>query len=93
MHADPKDFEIIDNLTGRNEKYVFLVDALHCTPVTVYREEERLRCASECELLVSDVPHRGYVGIMSGLAICREPRGEKDILGPHTANRGREVER
>lgn len=42
LHADPNDFAMVDNLTGRGGKRVFLVDQLHGMPVTVYREEGRL---------------------------------------------------
>ena len=42
LHAVPDDFAMIDRLTGRGGKYVFLVDTWHCTPVTVYREDDRL---------------------------------------------------
>ena len=42
LHADPNDFEMIDNLTGRGGDYVFLVDRSHSTPVTVYKEEGKL---------------------------------------------------
>jgi hypothetical protein len=42
LHADPDDFAMVDNLTGRGGKYVFLVDTWHSSPVTVYREGGRL---------------------------------------------------
>lgn len=42
LYADPVDFKMIDPLTGRGEEHVFLVDTYHVTPVTVYREGERL---------------------------------------------------
>ncbi|MFO0911887.1 MAG: DKNYY domain-containing protein [Pirellulales bacterium] len=42
LHADPDHFEMVDKLTGKGGKYVFLVDLWHGTPVTVYREEDRL---------------------------------------------------
>ncbi len=42
LHADPDDFEMIDERTGRGGKFVFLVDTYHSTPVTVYREGPRL---------------------------------------------------
>ena len=42
LHAAPNNFKMIDNLTSRGGKYVFLVDTHHCTPVTVYREGGRL---------------------------------------------------
>lgn len=42
LHAHPDDFAMVDKLTGRGEKLVFLVDTWHSTPVTVYREDSRL---------------------------------------------------
>jgi len=42
LHAEPNDFKMIDNLTGRGGKCVFIVDTWHSTPVTVYLEEDRL---------------------------------------------------
>jgi hypothetical protein len=42
LHADPKNFAMVDKLTGRDEKHVFLVDLWNGTPVTVYRDEDRL---------------------------------------------------
>lgn len=42
LHADPNDFRMIDQLTGRGGEYVFLVDTYQSTPVTVYREGGRL---------------------------------------------------
>lgn len=42
LHADPNDFSMVDNRTGKGGKHVFLVDTYHCTPVTVYREKGQL---------------------------------------------------
>ena len=42
LHADPNDFAMIDKVTARGAQYVFLIDTWHCTPVTVYKENERL---------------------------------------------------
>lgn len=42
LHADPNNFTMVDKLTGRGDKHVFLVDLWHGTPVTVYRDEDRL---------------------------------------------------
>ncbi|MDT8389287.1 MAG: DKNYY domain-containing protein [Lentisphaeria bacterium] len=42
LHAVPNNFKMIDNLTGRGGKYMFLIDTYHSTPVTVYWEEGQL---------------------------------------------------
>ena len=42
LHADPNDFEMVDNLTAKGGRYIFLVDTYGSTPVTVYRENDRL---------------------------------------------------
>jgi hypothetical protein len=42
LHASPADFAMLDKLTGKGGKYIFLVDTWHCTPVTVYREGNRV---------------------------------------------------
>jgi hypothetical protein len=42
LHADPKDFKMIDNISARGGQYIFLVDRWHVTPVTVYKENDRL---------------------------------------------------
>ena len=42
LYADPNNFEMIDNLTGRGGDYVFLIDRSHSTPVTVHQEGEKL---------------------------------------------------
>lgn len=42
LHADPTDFTMIDEVTGRGGNHTFLVDRWHCTPITVYRENGRL---------------------------------------------------
>ena len=42
LYADPNDFGMIDKVTARGGQYVFLIDTWHCTPVTVYIENECL---------------------------------------------------
>ena len=42
LHADPSTFTMIDDLTGKGGKYVFLVDRWHSTPVTVFKDDGAL---------------------------------------------------
>ena len=42
LHADPADITMRDNRCGTGGRYLFFVDVLHSTPVTVYREGDEL---------------------------------------------------
>ena len=42
LHADPKDFSMVNPRMARGGDYAFLIDTYQCTPVTVYQDGDQL---------------------------------------------------
>lgn len=42
LHADPDDFVMLDEVTAKGGKHVFLIDSYQFTPMTLYREDNCL---------------------------------------------------